>query len=1309
MTISLYGSPDALSTQFTHSLLRDLTALGVELAGITSQWVYLLDSQALSESEVQKALDLLCNGTHHQSTEVGDINFLVGPRLGTISPWSSKATDIFTLCSLPGVKRVERLMAVSLHLTPQSTQTLTPELQRQILSRFFDPMREAIYHNINEATKLFEIDAPRKKSEIDILSGGLSALEYADRSLGLALAPDEKEYLVESFSKLGRNPTDVELMMFAQANSEHCRHKIFNAQWTIDGESMEKSLFAMIRNTHEKNKGHTLSAYKDNAAVMKGHTAERFYSKSTGEQASIGYYDYSEEDVEILMKVETHNHPTAISPFPGAATGSGGEIRDEGATGRGAKPKAGLTGFSVSNLRIPNAENPWERGESKPARIASALSIMIDGPLGGAAFNNEFGRPNLSGYFRTFEMPATRASEDGEVTEVRGYHKPIMIAGGLGNIKSEHIEKGQIPVGAKIIVLGGPAMLIGLGGGAASSMAQGESSEDLDFASVQRENPEMQRRCQEVIDRCWSQGASNPILFIHDVGAGGLSNAVPEIINDGGRGGDFQLRNVPNSEPSMAPHEIWCNESQERYVLAVDSDRLREFDSICTRERCPYAVLGETTEKLDLIVHDKLHDDYPVSMPLELLLGKPPRMHREVTRSKFANKPLALHEIDVAEAVKRVLMLPTVADKSFLITIGDRSVTGLVARDQMVGPWQVPVSDVAVTASGYRSYKGEAMSMGERAPIALINHAASARMAVAEAITNLMASDVTALSDIRLSANWQSSASHPGEGAGLYEAVHAIGEELCPALGVSIPVGKDSMSMNTVWQEHGIEKKVIAPLSLIISAFSPAHDIRKTLTPQLVQDTDSTLVLFDLGKGKSRLGASALSQVYEQIGDTAPDLDTPTDFINFFNAMRAIRNTVGIHAYHDRSDGGLLACICEMAFAGNTGVAITLSSPGNLLAELFNEELGAVIQVNSSDLARVLEIAREHNLEDAVRQIGAVDPSSKALSIRIEDSCVYTAPLEKLRGFWSDTSYQIQKLRDTEESALEERSWKKDVSRRGLFAELTFNAESIKTTHQHTNLRPKVAILREQGINGHVEMAAAFHEAGFESHDVHMSDVFAKRVNLSDYQGLIACGGFSYGDVLGAGTGWAQTILNNSHARDAFQEFFHRPTTFTLGVCNGCQMLSQLKSLIPGAEEFPRFLQNNSLRFEARLVMNEISDSPSIFFREMSGSKLPIVVAHGEGRAVFANDNASPNIVGRYIDGTGSVTEAYPDNPNGSKNGVTGVCSADGRVTIMMPHPERVFRCVQFSYLPGAFKKHGFTEHSPWMQMFENARRFVGQ
>lgn len=1284
----------ALSAFRQSRLLRQLQALVPAVSGVSARFLHLVDADPLDSAEQGRLEALLDYDVPCTGNGAGRL-FLVTPRPGTISPWSSKATDIAHNAGVAGLRRIER--ATAFHV--EGVNTLAASELSQLGAALHDRMTQVVFAAVDEAAVLFRAESPRPFRTVDVLGGGREALVAANTEQGFALSGDEIDYLVESFRALGRNPSDVELMMFAQANSEHCRHKIFNADWTIDGEASRWSLFGMIRNTHAHHAENVLSAYKDNAAVIAGHVAERFFADPRQHG-----YGYVQEPVHILMKVETHNHPTAIAPFPGASTGSGGEIRDEGATGRGGKPKAGLSGFTVSNLRLPGFEQPWEQAYGKPERIVSALDIMIEGPLGAAAFNNEFGRPNLCGYFRTYEQEV--AGLDGP--EVRGYHKPIMIAGGYGNIREQHIQKNPIQPGDLLIVLGGPALLIGLGGGAASSMASGTSDQALDFASVQRDNPEMERRCQEVIDACWALGDENPVVSIHDVGAGGLSNALPELVHEHDLGARLNLRAIPSLESGMAPMEIWSNEAQERYVLAVHPAQLALFESLCQRERCPYAVLGEATEARQLTLSDAHFANHPVDMPMQVLLGKPPRMSRRFERKDLPQPAFAHSDIDVAEAAMRLLALPTVASKAFLITIGDRSVTGLVAREQMVGPWQVPVADCAVTATGYKTYVGEAMAMGERTPVAVVNAAASARLAVAESITNIAASRIARLSDIKLSANWMAAAGHGVEDQKLYEAVQAVGLELCPALDLTIPVGKDSMSMRTVWRDGDVAKAVTAPMSLIITAFAPVIDIRQTLTPQLRTDQgDTRLVLVDLGRGRNRLGASALAQVYGSAGNEPADLDDPVLIRDFFNTIQSLAGKGLLLAYHDRGDGGLFATLAEMAFAGHTGVTAALDGLGDACAALFNEELGAVLQVRAADVAAVQAAFAGTSLEKAVHVVGQPDAGDRIVVTQAGRTLIDTSRVECERR-WNETSFRIRALRDNADCAQAEFDGLL-AENPGLSANLSYDInKDIAAPFIARGVRPKVAILREQGVNGHVEMAAAFERSGFDPVDVHMSDIISGRIALTGFAGLVACGGFSYGDVLGAGGGWAKSALFNSRARDEFAAFFERNTTFTLGVCNGCQALSQLKSLIPGAEHWPRFVRNTSEVFEARTAMVEITPSPSIFFDGMQGSWMPIAVAHGEGR-VLASDDQLAALTGehlvavRFVDNHGRATETYPANPNGSPQGITGVTSRDGRATILMPHPERVFRAVQNSWRPDDWQEDG-----AWLRMFRNARVFAG-
>lgn len=1286
--LELRGAP-ALSPFRQTKVLTKLQQFLPQVDGVYAEFMHFAQLDAdLTASELDVLERLLRYGPKVEVQQGQGELFLVVPRLGTISPWSSKATDIARNCGLTKVKRLER--GIAYYVTGIGAAE-----REQVAALLHDRMVEAVLDNLAAAEQLFTVAEPAPLASVDILAGGKAALEQANQELGLALADDEIDYLLENYQALGRNPTDVELMMFAQANSEHCRHKIFNASWTIDGVEQDKSLFKMIKNTYEHYNQDVLSAYKDNASVITGPEAGRFFPKPGSAE-----YDYHQEAMHILMKVETHNHPTAIAPYSGAATGAGGEIRDEGATGRGSKPKAGLTGFTVSDLKIPGYEQPWESNYGKPDHIVTPFDIMIEGPLGGAAFNNEFGRPNLTGYFRTFEL-----EHNGQV---RGYHKPIMIAGGYGNIRGEHIEKGEIPVGARLIVLGGPAMKIGLGGGAASSMASGNSNADLDFASVQRDNAEMERRAQEVIDRCWQLGDKNPIAFIHDVGAGGLSNAFPELVNDGGRGGKFELRNVPNDEPSMSPLAIWCNESQERYVMAVAEENLAQFDELCARERCPYAVVGVATAEPHLTVTDSHFDNKPVDLPLQVLLGKPPRMHREATSIVANTQEFDTSKIDIKEAAERLLQLPTIASKAFLINIGDRSVTGTVARDQFVGPWQVPVADVAVTTSSYDGYTGEAMAMGERTPVALLDGPASGRLAVAEAITNLAAAPIAKLSDVKMSANWMAAAGHEGEDAILYSTVKAVGMELCPELDITIPVGKDSMSMKTRWQDNGQDKAVTSPTSLIITGFAPVTDARKVLTPELKLNQGATdLILVDLGRGQNRIGASCFAQVFNQVGSVPADLDDAEDLKAFFAVVQGLNSDDMILAYHDRSDGGLFATIAEMTFAAHSGADISLDvladDEQGLAAALFSEELGAVLQVRAEDTEEVLAQFEAAGLGDCTAVIGAPNEDNQ-LTFSFRDEEFLSGSRVEWQRLWTRTSYEMQARRDNAECALQEYDNILDAEDPGLHAELTFDINEDVTAGVDKNVRPRVAILREQGVNGHIEMAAAFDRAGFTAVDVHMSDILTGRVQLSDFRGLAACGGFSYGDVLGAGAGWAKSVLFNEQARAQFKAFFEREDTFALGVCNGCQMLSNLHEIIPGAEHWPNFVRNTSEQFEARVAMVEVQESDSVFFAGMAGSRMPVIVAHGEGRAEFRNADDKNQLQGqiavRYVDNYGQTTERFPFNPNGSPEGITSLTAADGRVTIMMPHPERVFRAIQNSYRPEGYDD----EAGAWLRMFRNAR-----
>ena len=1306
----------ALSPFRLDKIRREAEQQGLALGTLAARhWHFLEVETALDAAQSQLVGQALDYGTPADAPTADDPLILVTPRPGTISPWSSKATEILKNCGLTGLRRIER--GVAFHALDTAGQPLSADAQARLLPLLHDRMTEAVM-TLADVAQLFQHVPPREVTAVDVLAGGRAALEAANRALGLALSDDELDYLVENFIRIGRNPTDVELMMFAQANSEHCRHKIFNASWVIDGAAQAKSLFGMIRDTHAAHPEGTVVAYSDNSSVIEGAQIDRFYPRADGS------YAYSTELTHVLMKVETHNHPTAISPFPGAATGSGGEIRDEGATGIGSKPKAGLAGFSVSNLNIPGYEQPWEAGVyGKPDRIVTPLAIMLEGPIGAAAFNNEFGRPNLAGYFRSFEETVAG--------QRRGYHKPIMLAGGVGSIRADHVEKKMLPVGTLLIQLGGPGMLIGLGGGAASSMDTGANAADLDFDSVQRGNPEMERRAQEVIDRCWQLGDNNPILSIHDVGAGGLSNALPELVHGGGRGGRFELRAAPSEESGMSPREIWCNEAQERYVLAIPPARLAEFRAICERERCPFAVLGEATEENHLLVTDSHFGNAPVDVSLDVILGKPPRMTRDVAHQPATPAPLALDDIGLRDAAYRVLSMPGVASKMFLISIGDRTVGGLTARDQCVGPWQIPVADCAITLAGYQTTQGEAFSIGEKAPLALVDAPASGRMAVAEAITNLAAARIDGLTEVKLSANWMAPAGHPGEDAALFDTVAAV-SNYCQALGVSIPVGKDSMSMKTVWQAGGEKKAVTSPISLVISAFATTSDATRQLTPQLRLDAgDTDLVLIDLGLGKNRLGASSFAQAYKQVGDRCPDAPQSAALAAFFDTVQMLNTAGKLLAYHDRSDGGLFAALVEMAFAGHCGVDVEIDElcsdqlrheveeeglpepegedgagySARLFSVLFNEEAGALLQVRRADTQAVMQAFFDAGLRAEFYVIGQPNVLDRVRVLR-RDQPVLDEARADLQSAWARTSYEIAKLRDNPACAEQEFAAHADATDPGLRYALSFDAnEDVAAPFVASGKRPRVAVLREQGVNGQVEMAAAFDAAGFATVDVHMSDILAGRVSLADFTGLAACGGFSYGDVLGAGGGWAKSILFNPRARDAFSAFFGRADTFALGVCNGCQMMSQLHDLIPGADTWPRFERNLSEQFEARFAQVEVLASPSLFFAGMTGSVMPIAVSHGEGRVAFRDPAhaAQAHATLRYVDHRGAPTETYPLNPNGSAGGLTGFTTADGRFSILMPHPERVFRAAQLSWKPD-----GMAGAGPWLRMFRNARRAVG-
>ena len=1287
----------ALSDFRVEKLLQKAAALGLPEVKLKSEFWYFVGSEkALDAATVEKLQALLAAQSVKETPEArnGLHLFLVTPRLGTISPWASKATNIAENCGLEGIERIERGMAVWLE------GRLNNEQKQQWAALLHDRMTESVLPDFQTASKLFHHLESETFSTVDVLGGGKEALVKANTEMGLALSADEIDYLVENYQALQRNPSDVELMMFAQANSEHCRHKIFNADFILNGEKQPKSLFGMIRDTHNAHPEGTVVAYKDNSSVIEGAKVERFYPNAAENQG----YRFHEEDTHIIMKVETHNHPTAIAPFAGAATGAGGEIRDEGATGKGSRPKAGLTGFTVSNLNIPDLKQPWEQDYGKPEHISSPLDIMIEGPIGGAAFNNEFGRPNLLGYFRTFEEKF-----DGQV---RGYHKPIMIAGGLGSIQAQQTHKEEIPEGALLIQLGGPGMLIGLGGGAASSMNTGTNDASLDFNSVQRGNPEIERRAQEVIDRCWQLGDKNPIISIHDVGAGGLSNAFPELVNDAGRGAVFKLREVPLEEHGLNPLQIWCNESQERYVLSILEKDLDTFRAICERERCPFAVVGTATDDGHLKVRDDLFSNNPVDLPLNVLLGKPPKTTRSDKTVRSSEKPFNAGNIDITEAAYRILRLPTVAAKNFLITIGDRSVGGMTHRDQMVGKYQTPVADCAVTMMGFNTYRGEAMSMGEKPTVALFDAPASGRMCVGEAITNIAAVNIGDIGNIKLSANWMAACGNEGEDEKLYRTVEAV-SKACQALDLSIPVGKDSLSMKTVWQDGADKKSVVSPLSLIISAFVPVQDVRKTVTPELKNVEDSVLLFVDLGFGKARMGGSAFGQVYNNMSGDAPDLDDTGRLKDFYSVIQQLVAEDKLLAYHDRSDGGLFATLAEMAFAGRCGLNVDLTSLVVNQADvneasiraLFNEELGAVIQIAKQDVAAAEALFKAAALPlHTVATIG----SDKKIVIRNQAGIVLEQTRADLQRAWQETSHAIQKLRDNPACADSEFALIGDNERSALFADVKFDVnEDIAAPFVNSGAKPKIAILREQGVNGQIEMAAAFTRAGFDAYDVHMSDLMAGRVHLADFKMLAACGGFSYGDVLGAGEGWAKSILFHPALRDQFAAFFADPNTLTLGVCNGCQMVSNLAEIIPGTAGWPKFKRNLSEQFEARLSMVHVPKSASLILNEMQGSSLPVVVSHGEGRADFALHGGKISdglgIALQYVDGQNQVTQTYPLNPNGSPQGIAGVTNTDGRVTIMMPHPERVYRAAQMSWKP-----EDWTELSGWYRLFAGARKALG-
>mgnify|MGYP001165421441 FL=1 len=1282
------------------SLLRRLQSIDQNIDDLGARFIHLIDSKNDPDEEQDRILDsILEYGPDWPfGTDEGFKVFTL-PRFGTTSPWSSKATDIAKVCGLTSIEKIERGVVFTLALKDKDSAP-----SKEAIEMLYDRMTEVVITDLKQAKEIFSSLEPQPFSDVDILSDGKKALETANIELGLALNNDEIDYLLEQFTKLNRNPTDAELMMFAQANSEHCRHKVFNADWVIDGVDKERSLFQMIKNTYEASSRNVLSAYKDNAAVIAGHKADWFLPHLDDQK-----YGRFHDEIHTMMKVETHNHPTAISPYPGAATGSGGEIRDEAATGRGAMPKAGLTGFSVSHLFIPGDIQSWEKTIGKPDHIASALDIMLDGPIGGAAYNNEFGRPNILGYFRTFEEENKEESNTSW-----GFHKPIMIVGGMGNISDSSVKKNDIDAGSLIIVLGGPAMLIGLGGGSASSLNAGSSDSELDFASVQRDNAELERRAQEVITRCFAMGVqnkednANPIILIHDVGAGGLSNAIPEVADHSKMSADINLRDIDNAEPGMSPLEIWCNEAQERYVLSIHPDDLEVFDQVCKRERCPYAVVGEVATHGNLRLKDEVYDNYPIDMPMDVLFGKPPKTKLEITSEQKSIIDDGLKGIDIEEAALKILRFPTVSDKTFLIHIGDRTVGGLVSQDQFVGPWQVPVSDVAVTLKDHFGVQGEAMAMGERSPIAVHNAAASGRIAVGEAITNILSAPIGDIADIKLSANWMSSIMTDRLKQDLYETVEAISVDFCSKIGITIPVGKDSLSMQTSWVNEEKQYKNTAPLSLVISAFSPIDDVNNVITPQLKDKSESILLLIDLGQGQNRMGGSCLSQIYNRSLGETPDIENPEVLKKFFNAITKLKSRMLIQAYHDRSDGGLFACVSEMAFAGNMGLDLSLEATNQeeLLKLLFSEELGCVIQIQNGDLDDVLDILNEASLSNSIYPIGTV-VKDKQISIK-NNEFNHSFDLKTLRQAWSKMSYEMQKLRDNPETA--EEGFKKilDVNDPGLNPKIKFGPTQIDYKRL-TKSSPKVAILRDQGVNSQIEMAVAFNKAGFNAYDIHMTDILNGQVNLDQYIGLVVCGGFSYGDVLGAGGGWAKSVLFNENAQNQFKTFFHREETFSLGICNGCQMMSQLKDLIPGADHWPRFVRNLSEQFEARLNMVEVLESNSIFLNGMEGSMIPIATSHGEGRVQYSNDgdmNAlieASGVTIRYVDNFGQPAINYPDNPNGSESGFAGFCSEDGRSTIMMPHPERVMRTEQFSWCPDDWKDHG-----PWARFFVNARDWIG-
>ncbi|WP_341765010.1 phosphoribosylformylglycinamidine synthase [Candidatus Providencia siddallii] len=1289
----LYG-PKALSDFRINNLLSIFIKKNIHIKNIYTKYIYFIDLLSpLTSNEKNKLNELLKYDFNLKKQKIIEKLIIVVPRLGTISSWSSKATNIAYNCNLLKINRIERGIAYYIKATSLSSSELN-----YIKIILHNKMTENIFTSFEEIKLMFKKHKPLPMKTINVINNGRVELENINKKIRLGYSEDEITYLLNVFLKLQRNPTDVELYSFAQINSEHCRHKIFNANWIINKKKQTKSLFDMIKNTFKNTPDHVLSAYKDNAAIIKGYLVDRFFPKQNKS------YCYHKINTHTVIKVETHNHPTAIAPWQGAATGSGGEIRDEGSTGRGAKPKVGFVGFSVSNLHIPDFKQPWEEFFGKPKHIASALDILINGSLGSATFNNEFGRPTLLGYFRTYEENVNIYNKK----ELKGYHKPIMLAGGIGNICHKHIKKEKIPIGTKIIVIGGSSMNIGVGGGTASSSISSELNKDLDFKSVQRENAEMERRCQEVINKCWQLNENNPILFIHDVGAGGLSNAIFELVNESGYGGYFELRKIPNDEPQMTPLELWCNESQERYILAIKQKQLTLFESICLRERTPFSIIGKIIKQPNFILNDSYFKNKPINLPVKTFLNNTPKTLKNVKTFNKNLQKLNKTIINLEDAIKRILRFPAVAEKTFLITIGDRSITGMVSRDQMVGPWQIPISNCAVTTTSFNDYYGESISIGEKAPISLINFSSSANMAVGEALTNLSCSYVKDLKHIKLSANWMVATNHKGEDAGLYEAVKSI-TTLCSKLNLAIIVGKDSLSMKTCWKKNNKKNIMTSPLSVVISAFGRVEDVRLTVTPELTKNYNNILLLIDLGKNNNALGGTALAQVYRQLGDRSADIRDVNLLINFFKVIQKLIFKQKILAYHDRSDGGLFVTLIEMAFAGHCGVNININSLNDdILSVLFNEELGVVIQIRNEDKKYVEKCIFNAGLSNYTHYLGTATYNDEII-INKNNKIIYKNSRTILRKWWGETTWQIQRIRDNCICADQEYKSKQDKHDPGLNVHLLFNIEeNIAAPFILSKIRPKVAILREQGINSHTEMAAAFYNAGFDAVDVHMTDLLNDNILLDDFKVLVACGGFSYGDTLGAGNGWAKTILLNNKVRDKFSSYFNKSDTLSLGVCNGCQMMSNLRELIPGTNYWPYFTRNKSERFEARFSLVEIQKSPSIFLKDMEGSRIPIVVSHAEGRVDIHSIEQLQQlefhnlVTMRFVNNYGKITEQYPANPNGSVNGITSVTSIDGRSTIMMPHPERVFRTINNSWHP---KNWG--EHSPWMRIFHNARKQI--